>query len=114
LRRKICRLAAEGAAMTGVSAILGLDTQADRRRGDRQPVRIEAKIASDDLWCMVDCTILDRSEHGAKIRTILDVILPARFDLIIPCEGIAIAVRNVWRRGHHTGLEFLSPPRKTG
>jgi hypothetical protein len=112
MRRKIGRLAGQEADMTGVSALLGLDTQSDRRRGDRRSVRIDAKISSDDLWCMVDCTIVDRSERGARIRTILDVILPARFELIIPSEGIAIPVRNVWRRGHNTGLEFLSKPRK--
>jgi hypothetical protein len=87
------------------AALLGLDTH-ERRRSRRETVQIDAQIVSDDLWCVVDCVICDRSDHGARLRLPWSIRLPARFELWIPEEKIAIPVRSVWRRGRLAGVEF--------
>jgi len=90
-----------------MSALLGLAHQLDRRSSHRYPVNVEAKIISDAIWCEVDCTIRNRSEHGCKLHLSMPVSLPRRFSLAIPSEGIARAVRLVWRRGNSVGIEFV-------
>ena len=90
-----------------MSALLGLAHQQDRRSNRRYPVNVEAKIVSDAIWCEVDCTIRNRSEHGCKIRLAMMVALPRRFTLSIPSEGIEVPVRLVWRRGPSVGLQFI-------
>jgi len=100
--------------MSGVSAILGLDREPDRRRGDRHAVSIEAQILSDDLWCAVDCTIVDRSDHGAKLKFGLSLKLPSHFDLVIPSDSVKIPVKGIWRRGFYTGVEFIGAPIQLG
>lgn len=90
-----------------MSALLGLAHQPNRRSSRRYPVSVEAKIISDAIWCEVDCTIRNRSEHGCKLRLPMAVSLPRRFTLSVPAEGIDRAVRLVWRRGPSVGVEFV-------
>lgn len=90
-----------------MSALLGLAHQPNRRSSLRYPVNVEAKIVSDAMWCEVDCTIRNRSEHGCKIHLPMRVSLPKQFTLSIPSEGRVMPVRLVWRRRASVGVEFL-------
>jgi hypothetical protein len=92
-----------------LSAILGLAAPAERRRHGREPVEIDARIVSDDLWCAIDCRIVNRSPTGAKLALPWPTImLPERFDLVIPAETRTLTVRRVWHHGKEAGVEFLS------
>lgn len=84
----------------------------DRRRRRRETVRIDAKIVSDDLWCVVDCVIVDKSPDGARLRLHWPTALPARFDLVIPSERQIVSVRAVWRRGQNAGVQFMGEARQ--
>src|SRR5262245_39308917 len=103
--------AAASGAPFGMSALLGLAHQPDRRRGRRDPVTIEATIVSDELWCEIACVIRNSSEKGAKLQVPPMIKLPARFDLTIPEQSIAIPVRCIWRRGSFVGVEFVGAPK---
>ncbi len=90
-----------------MSALLGLAHQPNRRTSRRYPVNVEAKIVTDAIWCEVDCTIRNRSEHGFKLHLPMRVSLPQRFTLSIPSEGQSLPVRLVWRRGASVGVQFI-------
>ena len=90
-----------------MSGLLGLAHQLDRRSSRRYPVNVEAKIISDAIWCEVDCTIRNRSEHGCKLHVPMTVSLPRRFSLAVPSEGITRTVHLIWRRGHSVGVHFI-------
>src|SRR5688572_14673535 len=90
-----------------LSAFLGLGDQPDRRRQGREQVQIDARLVSDDLWCAIDCQIVDRSAHGARLSLPWPIELPAQFQLVIPSEEATIPVRCVWHRNKLAGVEFL-------
>jgi len=90
-----------------MSALLGLAHQPNRRSSRRYPMNLEAKIVSDAIWCEVDCTIRNRSEHGCKLHMPMRVSLPRHFTLSIASEGRALPVRLVWRRGASVGVQFI-------
>lgn len=64
---------------------------------------------SDELWCVLDCTIVDQSADGAKLRIGYAVTLPATFSLSVPSQCVTIPVRSVWRRHQYIGVEFAGP-----
>lgn len=83
----------------------------DRRRFMREAVNLSGWIAWRDLWMPLACKVLDISEKGARLETLRTVRLPLHFDLMLPSEGLVIAVRQVWREGAMTGVEFTAEPR---
>ena len=95
-----------------MSAVLGLAHQPDRRALQRNRVAIDAKIVSRSLWCMIECTIRDRSEAGAKLYVPAKLKLPSTFDLAVPSEHIVIPVRCIWRRGEWIGVQFVGKPKE--
>jgi hypothetical protein len=59
---------------------------------------------------LLDCTIRDQSDHGARLIMEHAITLPERFQLVNVSDGETREVRVVWRHGGQVGVEYLSPP----
>jgi hypothetical protein len=87
-------------------------SQAERRRAPRRRVLKAGKIIFGRLTGgAIDCTILDVSDTGAKLRAgVFDV--PDTFRLLIVSEGVAIPVKRVWQDGDLVGVYFVGEKRR--
>jgi hypothetical protein len=78
----------------------------ERRHHARRRVCLGGRARVAAFLPEVDCTVRDVSLEGAGIRVAPDVILPERFDLIIPCRNETRRVFVAWRSGASVGLGF--------
>lgn len=83
--------------------------QHERRGGDRQSVHTRAKCFLDHLNASVECTVLDVSRGGARLRIAESLVLPDEFDLLLSYGGERTRVRLRWRRQKDIGVEFIKP-----
>lgn len=81
----------------------------ERRGGDRQSVQTRAKCFLDHLNASVECTVIDISRGGARLRIAESLILPDEFELLMSYGGERQRVRLRWRRLKDFGVEFVKP-----
>ncbi len=80
----------------------------NKRIAQRMRVLKGAKIVSMNQWSVVDCTVRDLSETGAKIICGDQAAVANEFRFLIPSENTIRNARVVWRRGDLLGIEFTS------
>lgn len=100
-----------------MNAIADSESKQDSRRGRRQKVLKAGKIVLHGNLSVVDCTIRDISDTGAKLSTINAVAIPAEFKLVVLADNIMRDVKVAWRKEAILGVKFTSeakraPPRK--
>lgn len=79
----------------------------DRRKEKRRGVLQSAKIIYGGLWgTIVNCLILNLSDNGARIETILTTDVPDFFYLEYNHGTTKRLVCKRWSSGHHIGVEF--------
>lgn len=67
-----------------------------------------AKIVSMNQWSVVDCTVRDMSETGAKLICGDQVAVANEFRFLMPSENTIRTAKVIWRRGDQLGIEFTS------
>lgn len=67
-----------------------------------------AKIVSMNQWSVVDCTVRDMSETGAKLICGDQVSVANEFRFLLPSDNTIRTAKVVWRRGDQLGIEFTS------
>ena len=67
-----------------------------------------AKIVSMNQWSVVDCTVRDMSETGARLICGDQVSVANEFRFLLPSENTIRTAKVVWRRGDQLGIEFTS------
>ena len=67
-----------------------------------------AKLVSMNQWSLVDCTVRDMSETGAKIICGDQAAVANEFRFLLPSDNSIRTARVVWRRGDMLGIEFTS------
>ena len=80
----------------------------EHRRATRQRVFKGAKIVFNGGASLIDCTIRDLSETGARARVVSPIGVPDRFTLLL-ADGERYACRVVWRRVAEIGITFEPP-----
>lgn len=83
----------------------------ERRRVQRQPCDLAARIYVPRRSRPVRCTVTDISTRGAFLRTDEHASLPTSFDLVIGSGTSARACRSARREEDGLGVEFLDPVR---
>jgi hypothetical protein len=78
----------------------------ERREFQREPVRIAAKAIFGPKNDTIDCTIIDRSVRGMRIRLSPNASVPIHFTLIEPATGAAHQVTAVWKAYPDVGLSI--------
>jgi hypothetical protein len=77
------------------------------RRGALRRWRLQSGRISAGDGNVVECTIIDMSETGARVRLRSVCRLPAKFYLIDDRAAVAYKVRLVRSMGHEHGVELL-------
>lgn len=85
-------------------------TIVEKRKFQRRRVLKRGKVLFQDHTSLLDCTIRDLSEGGARLIIDHAITLPAEFRLVNVSDGETRDVRVAWRRGDQVGVGFLSPP----
>lgn len=85
----------------------------DRRVATRKRTLIKAQLVFNDSHCQMDCTVLDISETGAKIRPLDLTSLPTRFELRIHF-GKTHTCEVVRRSANYLGVRFLDAENEAG
>ncbi len=92
----------------------GLETpEANKRARQRQRVLKQGKILLSNNLTVIDCTIRDMSETGAKLVCPDAGSIPNEFRLVLTAERLMRDVLVKWRRPGLVGVHFTSEPRKS-
>jgi PilZ domain len=78
----------------------------NNRAKTRSRVLKGAKLVHMSNWSLVDCTIRDLSETGARIICGHQFAVANEFRFLIPSSNTIQNARVVWRRGDLLGIEF--------
>ncbi|WP_201836198.1 PilZ domain-containing protein [Microvirga zambiensis] len=79
----------------------------ERRSRKRWHSVLKGQIVSDDHPLLIECTVRDLSDTGAKIRLFNTCELPSEFNLEIPSRRLRVQSRVTWSRGSDHGVMFL-------
>jgi hypothetical protein len=82
------------------------DPFADRRSSVRKRVTRAARVFINDRQSLIDCTILDLSEGGAKLEFASRPMLPRTFDLQMQ-NGAIYRCEVRWAKDNFFGVRFL-------
>lgn len=92
-------------------------TADEGRRAPRKTTRTLGYIVGEKIHDPIECTILDLSASGAKLKlgavtkkafTAL-VVLPDEFKIELPRDKLVIECRLAWQTEEMAGVSFLSP-----
>lgn len=77
-----------------------------KRKAERRGCQVKAQVLQFDGADPIDCTILDFSATGARVKLNAPSELPARFKLYIPSRPETKSVILRWVRGLEFGVEY--------
>ncbi len=81
----------------------------DKRKVPRRRVLKEGKIVYADGLRVLDCTIRDISENGARLLIANTVGLPDKFQLFEKSSGLLYPASIAWRQANAIGVQFDGP-----
>lgn len=85
-----------------------VESNENKRVAKRMRVLKSAKLISMNNWSLVDCTIRDISETGARIVCGDQMAVANEFRFLVPSDNTICNAKVVWRRGELLGIEFTS------
>lgn len=69
----------------------------------------KGKVVTEGRFSLIDCTVRDLSEGGARIEFGAAFIPPPEFELEIPSKQLRFWARPVWSSGLRHGVMFFEP-----
>lgn len=81
----------------------------DKRKVPRRRVLKEGKIVYADGLRVLDCTIRDISDDGARLLIANTVGLPETFQLFEKASGLLYPASIAWRQPNSIGVHFDGP-----
>jgi hypothetical protein len=89
----------------------------ENRRSVRRRTLKEGKVILSE-WSVLNCTIRDLSDGGARLEFGALTDLPKEFRLLIVAANMIIPCALSWQRGQNVGVRFTgpghaAPPRKS-
>ena len=82
----------------------------EKRKTARRRVLKVGKIIFADGMRLIDCTIRDMSDSGARLLIANTVGLPDTFHLFEKSSGMVYPATVVWRQPSAVGVKFDGPP----
>ncbi len=82
----------------------------EKRKTTRRRVLKEGKIIFADGMRVIDCTIRDMSEHGARLLIANSVGVPDTFHLFEKSSGMVYPAAVAWRQPSAIGVRFEGQP----
>jgi hypothetical protein len=83
------------------------DGTVQRRASDRFCTFLQGRIVPADSSSIIECTVWDISDTGARIAFSHPAEIPLLFELQIPDEDASAQVRLIWSNGKEFGVEFM-------
>ena len=84
----------------------------ENRVARRHKVLKQGKILLSNHKTIIDCTVRDMSETGAKLICGDPGAIPNEFRLVFPSDRTMRDVKVVWRRPDQVGVHFMSEVKK--
>jgi PilZ domain len=78
----------------------------EQRRKQRQRVLKSGKIVYGGGSIVIDCTIRNLSDTGARLQVPTSVAIPDRFEFTEASSGKIRPANVVWRKGDLIGIRF--------
>jgi hypothetical protein len=82
----------------------------DKRKSPRRRVLKEGKIVFADALCLLDCTIREMSDGGARLMISSTMGIPETFQLYEKSSGRLYPSTVAWRLSNVIGVKFDGPP----
>ena len=89
------------------------DYGSDSRTHRRPKTFKSGQIVFSGKRCVVNCTVCDFSEVGAKLETDLAIECPDSFELILQ-DGSTYECAVAWRKAKFLGVKFVNEKADTG
>ncbi len=86
------------------------DNLVEKRKSRRARSLLAGRIIFNNRKSVIDCSVRDISDTGAKLAFAHPVLLPPEFELDIPKRGPAIRVYLRWSHGNDHGVSFVKDP----
>ena len=84
------------------------------RREERRPTRFrQGRLFNAYGAFLLRCTIIDRSENGARVRVAEPLAPLTVVRLLDEVDKIVVEAKVAWRRGNDLGLAFRTAPKST-
>jgi hypothetical protein len=83
----------------------------EQRKFGRRAV-FKAAVLLLDSGTRIDCTLLDISDGGAKVRIPNQQIPPVELILEVPGDDLMVRCHVVYTEDRMVGLQFIKPPRR--
>jgi len=83
------------------------ETVEEKRSHLRRRALKGAKIVFNHRASVIDCTVRDLSQGGARLQVTTPVGLPAVFDLVFDSDNTSLPCRLVWQTKQEVGVEFV-------
>ncbi len=77
-----------------------------REREHRQRVLKGATIITSIHNSEIPCVVRNQHTNGAELKVAADAIIPERFSLYVPVDGVAYEALVRWRRNDRVGVQF--------
>ena len=90
----------------------GQEIAENKRNAQRLRVLKQGKILLSNNMTVIDCTVRDLSETGARILCSDPGAIPNEFRLVLTADRTMRDVKVMWRRPDQIGVHFTSEPRK--
>jgi hypothetical protein len=87
----------------------GASAGSDLRGLRRQRVFKGAKIVFNGYHSVLDCTVRDLTETGARLRLSSTADVPQQFELYFPQEKLIARARLAWQMGRDCGIALAEP-----
>lgn len=84
----------------------------DRRKSWRNRALKDGKVVFNGGRSLINCTVRDRTESGAKLQFVRSTELPKVFELHCLSEVMSYPAAIVWRRGDQVGITFTGLPNR--
>jgi hypothetical protein len=83
----------------------------EKRIATRRKVLKAAKIITMDMKSVLDCTIRDMSDTGAKLNVEVSSAIPAEFQFYLISDNTLRNAKTIWRRAGQIGVHFTGEPK---
>ena len=84
----------------------------EQRAHQRTKTLYKGKVVAEGRFSLIDCTVRDLSESGARIEFGATYFPAPEFELEIPSKQMRFWARLVWSSGLRHGVTFFEPAAK--
>ncbi len=82
----------------------------DQRSNKRQRTVLDGRIVFNNRFSLIECTVRDLSDTGARIAFDHAIMIPPEFEIEIPKKSLSLRARVMWSNGKEHGVKFIDVP----